>query len=365
MATGTKLRCFVAMAFGHEDTDNLYENSIKPVIQNVGFHPIRVDKLVHNDRIDEKIRTEIQKADVVIADLTYARPSVYWEAGYAERSVPVIYTCRQDHFVPNPEDIHGNFRVHFDLVNANILTWTEPNSSKFMLELQERLLFVTSNARKNKESQTALAMQREAFSLLSLAERQSIVLANTLEILTDAKFELLDIHASAPDQRGRARGIQSITLWKCISGNIAIVSLHPCYATIPKVRLKGIEHFHLTSFFSLNHFFVEREDFLTKFSNVVKGKISAIRRIQIVPVISAITDKRIQEVFSTWRPAGFPGWYYLLDIRGGSGEGKRKYFPSSSEIAFVRNIRSESDYVNTFSEMIRAMDAAKNTIIKP
>jgi hypothetical protein len=32
------------------------------------------------------------------ADLRYARPSVYFEAGYAERSVPVIYTVRRDHF---------------------------------------------------------------------------------------------------------------------------------------------------------------------------------------------------------------------------------------------------------------------------
>src|SRR5512143_4051755 len=102
-----KLRCFVAMAFGHEDTDYVYAQWIEPAIENAGLFPVRVDKIIHNDRIDTRIRDELLKADVVVADLTYARPSVYWEAGFAERSVPVIYTCRKDHFSPLPDDKFG------------------------------------------------------------------------------------------------------------------------------------------------------------------------------------------------------------------------------------------------------------------
>ncbi len=39
------------------------------------------DRLMHNEHIDQKILREIEAAHVVVADLTFARPSVYWEAG--------------------------------------------------------------------------------------------------------------------------------------------------------------------------------------------------------------------------------------------------------------------------------------------
>src|SRR5215472_9716952 len=52
-------------------------------------------RLEHNDDIDKRIMKEIKACDFAIADLTYARPSVYFEAGFAQRSVPV--TSRKDH----------------------------------------------------------------------------------------------------------------------------------------------------------------------------------------------------------------------------------------------------------------------------
>jgi nucleoside 2-deoxyribosyltransferase len=107
-----KLRCFVAIAFNHEDTDTVYKNHIEKAIIEANMTPVRVDRITHNDRIDEKIRNEITKADVVVADLTYARPSVCWEAGFAERVVPVVYTCRTDHFRQTEDDTFGNFIVH-------------------------------------------------------------------------------------------------------------------------------------------------------------------------------------------------------------------------------------------------------------
>jgi nucleoside 2-deoxyribosyltransferase len=83
-----KLRCFVAMAFGQEDTD--------------GINAQRVDRIEHNDKIDTKIISEIEAADLVTADLTYARPSVYFEAGYAQRAIPVIFTARPDRSTRTP-----------------------------------------------------------------------------------------------------------------------------------------------------------------------------------------------------------------------------------------------------------------------
>ena len=108
------LRCFVAMAFSHEDTDKIYRvirRTLKPLHINVQ----RVDGIEHNDNIDIKIIKELEAADLVVADLTYARLSVYFEAGYARRRMPVIYTARRDHFKEHPDDVYGNRHVHFDL----------------------------------------------------------------------------------------------------------------------------------------------------------------------------------------------------------------------------------------------------------
>jgi nucleoside 2-deoxyribosyltransferase len=84
----------------------------------------RVDRIEHNDDIDDRIIAEIEKADLVITDLTYARPSVYFEAGYAQRAIPVVYTVRGDHFRARDADPHGNRQVHFDLKMRNIIAWS-------------------------------------------------------------------------------------------------------------------------------------------------------------------------------------------------------------------------------------------------
>jgi hypothetical protein len=67
--------CLVAMVFGHEDTDRFYDSLLVPVFGNSQIQPIRVDRLEHNDDIDNRIMQEIHEADPLIADLTYARPS--------------------------------------------------------------------------------------------------------------------------------------------------------------------------------------------------------------------------------------------------------------------------------------------------
>ena len=77
-----KLRCFVAMAFGQKDTDAIFR-ALRKTLGPLGVNAQRVDRIEHNDNIDTRIISEIEAADLVIADLTYARPSVYFEAGYA------------------------------------------------------------------------------------------------------------------------------------------------------------------------------------------------------------------------------------------------------------------------------------------
>jgi len=132
-----RYRCFVAMALNHEDSNAVYDKQIRPVAAVKDVDARRVDRIPHNDDIDDKIIEEIKSADFVIADLTYARPSVYFEAGYAERAgTPVIYTCRRDHLTRGAND---NLRVHFDLEHRNIIPWADHADTEFPAKLSDRI----------------------------------------------------------------------------------------------------------------------------------------------------------------------------------------------------------------------------------
>jgi hypothetical protein len=168
------LECFIAMAFGQPDTDSVYDRSIRPVLRQRGITPFRVDRSVRNDDVDDQILAGLQRCDLVIADLTYARPSVYFEAGVAHgRQVPVIFTCRTDHFGQRPDDSHGNFRVHFDLQMKPIISWGTPDEPRFAKRLARRVDHVTRPLLKHREA-TALEKHRLAeFASIPLQEKLS------------------------------------------------------------------------------------------------------------------------------------------------------------------------------------------------
>ena len=136
------MNCFVASAFDHEDVDAIYDHAIHPVLKELKLHPFRVDRVEHNEDIDDRIFRLIDQSQLCIADLTFARPSVYYEAGYAFGSgKPVIYIARRDHFRAREDDEAGNLRVHFDLQMKNIIYWTNPNDA-FRKRLRSRLKHV-------------------------------------------------------------------------------------------------------------------------------------------------------------------------------------------------------------------------------
>jgi hypothetical protein len=111
---------------------------MKPTIRALGFFPIRIDEIQHNENIDQRILTEIDKASVVVADLTYARPSVYYEAGYAQgRGLPVVFTSRADHLAVKLQA--DDLRIHFDLRQRNIVPWSSPSDPSFGVRFRAHL----------------------------------------------------------------------------------------------------------------------------------------------------------------------------------------------------------------------------------
>jgi len=171
------ISCFVACAFGKDDVDEIYQNAILPALKSMEITPCRVDQIEHNDDIDNKIIELISKCDICIADLTYARPSVYYEAGYfTGLKKSVIYIARKDHFSPKAEDVYGNFKVHFDLQMKNIIQWSSTKRvDTFKRKLLSRLKLISKPLQQRIEKERKQKKDQQEFSRLSQKDKQIII----------------------------------------------------------------------------------------------------------------------------------------------------------------------------------------------
>ena len=85
---------------------------------------MRIDKTEHNDKICDRIISEIRTSGLVIADFTGQRGGVYFEAGYAMGlGIPVIWTCRSS-------DVDG---LHFDTRQYNHISWDSAEDLRIKL----------------------------------------------------------------------------------------------------------------------------------------------------------------------------------------------------------------------------------------
>ena len=116
--------CFVAMWFGSDsnseaEMDQLYDLVIKPAIEEQGLFPYHVGRDFGANKLDDAILEAIDRAVLVVVDLTHnrntgLRGSVVFEAGYAYRTKPVIWMCRDDLANAAPFDIRQFRQIRWD-----------------------------------------------------------------------------------------------------------------------------------------------------------------------------------------------------------------------------------------------------------
>lgn len=110
---------FIAMAFTDDTGQQLpgeHRDCIRQVLESLNWSPVIVDEVPHNDGVMDKIIASINHARFVIADLTYHKNGVYFEAGYAKGlGLPVILTVKKDHLE----------RSHFDVKHLNLVVWDD------------------------------------------------------------------------------------------------------------------------------------------------------------------------------------------------------------------------------------------------
>ena len=115
---------FVLMPMDRENPElqDVYE-TIKQMCRSFDVQAYRADEIEHQDRITDLILSEIERCEMVIADLSYERPNVYYEIGYAHalKRRPILYR-------------KTGTKLHFDLSVHNVPEY------KNLIEIKNLLL---------------------------------------------------------------------------------------------------------------------------------------------------------------------------------------------------------------------------------
>src|SRR5215203_7326622 len=112
------MHIFVAMPYHTKegiDFDRVYNELIKPALEDEGFEVFRADEEVRAGEIRTDMFQELLLADVVIADLSVDNPNVWYELGvrHALRARGVIsIACRQG---PMPFDVYTDRKVRYHM----------------------------------------------------------------------------------------------------------------------------------------------------------------------------------------------------------------------------------------------------------
>ena len=186
MRKSAQPRCFIAMAFEPQDVNSLYERQIRPLLRRLAITPVIINRRESNEDLNLQIIAHLRDSDFCITDLTYARPSVYFEAGFAQRASEVIYTVRSDHLRPGQPD---NLRVHFDLQMKPLVRWKDPEDSTFQSRLEKRIraTFLRQWNKHHKFNETSEAAIRQ-FALLPQYQRVAVLRKTTISALSKVGF---------------------------------------------------------------------------------------------------------------------------------------------------------------------------------
>lgn len=137
-----KAIAFVIMQIGNKELDRIYTEVFIPAIRSVNLEPIRIDQDNEGGLLKKEIIENLEKADIIIADLTNERPNCYLEVGYTmgiDKYSNLIITVREDHSPESPNHKIGGPKIHFDLSGYDIIFWDPIKLDEFKTTLVDKI----------------------------------------------------------------------------------------------------------------------------------------------------------------------------------------------------------------------------------
>ena len=130
--------CFVLMPFGDvSNVQSVYRDHVKTVVERCGLRCERADDIYDVSGVMQSVWEGINKARLVVADLTERNPNVFYELGIAHTlGKPVVMLSQSIDFVP------------FDLrhLRCIVYSYTPRGASQLELALERTIKTLLSNA---------------------------------------------------------------------------------------------------------------------------------------------------------------------------------------------------------------------------
>ncbi len=107
---------------------------IKEVFEEFGIVAITADEIEHEEAITDRILSEIESSEFLVADLTHERPNVYYEIGHAHALNKRVILMRKK-----------GTSLHFDVAHRNCPEYE--NATDLKRKLRKRLESMTNKKR--------------------------------------------------------------------------------------------------------------------------------------------------------------------------------------------------------------------------
>ena len=136
--TAPKPFVFVLMPFSEEFND-IYKYGIKGAAEDANAYAERVDEQLYDEGILDRIFNQINKADVIVADMTGRNPNVFYEVGYAHALGKIVLLLTK-----NANDIP------FDLIHRPHTVYAGKIQT-LREELSQKLIWAISESRRERK----------------------------------------------------------------------------------------------------------------------------------------------------------------------------------------------------------------------
>lgn len=213
--------CFVVMPFGQKpdpggrtdiDFDKVYNNAIKPGIEDCGMEPIRADEEVTGGIIHKPMFERLLLCDYVLADLTAGNPNVFYELGvrHTARPATTLTIFAQHHQIPF--DVNFLRSMPYDLGEDN--AFGDEEARLLREAVSKKLQSLRDMAQKGSTIDSPLFQLVSDWKPGDIAHIKTDVFRDQVQLNEKLKQRLADIRAKARIKGKQQEAIQELSEMK-------------------------------------------------------------------------------------------------------------------------------------------------------